>query len=248
MMRVRDRALRLRMAERYLQYPVQHKQDYLKRVVKYGVAAGCMDWVRFVKVWMRCFHTIGITANATQNTFINLLRGFAPDTFFEKLRHQPCEALLATLLSRTERFDTRRFQRGMENLDWAATELSDALKPCGVVVPGIKSVARGHWLFPLLVEGDADRMIASLQAKGVWAHRSTTQLRVVPVPAALAGAIPTPHNAHSVIENVIYLPLHYMVPAHSVRHLVQTLKEVCLVEDAAASRFGLTRYAARSRL
>jgi hypothetical protein len=248
MMRVRDRKLRLLMKERYAQYPVQKKWDYMKRVVKYGATASCIDYTPWVYTWMTCFRAMGVSENGVQNTFIGLLRGFDPATFFMKLRHRPCEALLATLLSRTTRFDARRFKRGMENLDWAASELHSALEPCGVIVPGIRSAARGHWLFPLLVEGDAAKLINALQAHGVWAHRSTTQLRVVKVPPAMKGAVPTPHNAHRVIDNVVYIPLHYEVPAQNVRRLVAIVKEVCLVENAAASRFPLTRYAARSRL
>jgi len=140
--KVHSKELYRKMFHLYESDPVQSRMEYLKKIIKYSVVYALLDCPRIVKPGMYLTRLLNINH---KKHIINMLRGF-PDKLMQKLRHQPCDALLAMMVLRLGEVDV--IQDSLSNLKH---EYVSERLPGTVTQVGMKADVRNHWLFPIVV-------------------------------------------------------------------------------------------------
>ena len=143
--KIRSRELYEKMSSLYEGDPVQPRVEYLKKIIKYAIVYILLDCPRVVKPGMYLTRLLNIDH---KKYVIGMLRGF-PDKLMIKLRHRPCDALLAMMALRLGEVDPTRIS--LSNLKHEY--LSERL-PGIVTQVGTKADVRNHWLFPIVVVSD----------------------------------------------------------------------------------------------
>lgn len=140
--KVRDSEIFAKMLDIYKGDPVQPQLEYLKKVLKYA----------FVYMFLNCPRVIKPTVYASRllnidhkKYAISMLRGF-PDRLMERLRHQPCSALLAMMRLRFMEYDLAQHQMTNVKHEYVGERL-----PTKAVSVGTKADVRNHWLCPIIV-------------------------------------------------------------------------------------------------
>jgi len=140
--KVRCKDLYEKMCSLYESDPVQPRMEYLKKVIKYAIAYILLDCPRVIKPGMYLTRLLNIEH---QKYIIGMLRGF-PDQLLVKLRHRPCDALLATMALRLNEVDPSGVSLSNLKHEYVSERL-----PVSVTQVGAKADVRSHWLFPVVV-------------------------------------------------------------------------------------------------
>jgi perosamine synthetase len=203
-LRVRDREVLDRMHDIQASYPVQRRATYLRKLLTFlgliAVSHPC-PYGLFARACMRLGYDLDTVVNG-------VVRGFplreSEATFLQRLRQRPSAPLLAMLLRKLETFDGERLARRASTGERCAGRLREGLHP------GRRSLARTHWLFPVVVE-DPEALILALRARGLDASRATSSIAVVEVTAG--GTSPT--EASQMMSGVVFLPVYPELPKHA---------------------------------
>lgn len=140
--KVRSGDLFEKMLRLYETDPVQSQMEYLKKVVKYAIAYIFLDCPRVLKPGMYLTQLLNIDH---KKYIVSMLRGF-PDKLMVKLRHQPCNALLAMMALRLREVDPTVISLSNTKHEYVLQRLPGAVKKVGA-----KADVRNHWLFPVVV-------------------------------------------------------------------------------------------------
>src|SRR5215207_5446215 len=155
-LRVRDRGVLGRMCEKGAAYPVQRRDEYLKKLLRL-LGLGAVSRPRPYGLLARACTRFGSDLDALVG---GVVHAFPPNepaaTFFRHLRHRPCAPLLAMLFRRLRSFDRERLARRASTGELFARRLRVV-----DLHPGRQSLQRTHWLFPVVVE-DPETLVASL--------------------------------------------------------------------------------------
>jgi len=143
--KVRSKDLFRKMSRLYDGDPIQSRVEYLKKVVKYAIAYVFLDCPRVIKPGMYLTRLLGIDH---KKHVIGMLRGF-PDELMVKLRHRPCDALLAVMSLRLSEVDPTAVSLSNMKHEYVSERL-----PTTVTQVGAKADAINHWLFPIVVVSD----------------------------------------------------------------------------------------------
>lgn len=92
----------------------------------------------------------------------------------------------------------------------------DALTRAGIYCPGFKSADRAFWLFPIVVPNKLLFVQFMLEA-GINAFRGATQLAYVKPKEGFEDA----PNSKWLMENVIYMPIHWGMKDSEVKVTVE---------------------------
>ena len=144
--KVRCKDLYEKMSGLYETDPVQPRLEYLKKVIKYAIAYILLDCPRVIKPGMYLTRLLNIDH---KKYLIGMLRGF-PDRLMVKLRHRPCDALLAMMALRLNEVDPTSISLSNLKHEYVSERL-----PATVTQVGTKADIRHHWLFPIVVVGVA---------------------------------------------------------------------------------------------
>jgi dTDP-4-amino-4,6-dideoxygalactose transaminase len=195
---VRDPAILERMRAAQASYPVQERQKYFTRILKYSSLVALTKrplYTAFVR-WCR------VRGVDHDQLIQGSVRGFAGGEFFEKIRHRPSAPLLRLLARRLEsrnrwRIDGRvaRAQRLLQGLARAQGR---------VAVPGADLAFHSHWVFTLLVD-DPERVVLELREAGFDATRAAS-LRSVPAPSGRP--VLEPREAQRILSRTVYAPCY----------------------------------------
>ncbi|BFZ15616.1 hypothetical protein BsWGS_18655 [Bradybaena similaris] len=223
--KVRDQNILQKMQTLYETYPIQNSRMYLKKVLKYSILYALQDGF-LTKFGVEVFSRLGVDYKAMS---VRLIRGF-PDKMLEMIRWQPSTALLATMLYRQKAFKQSEF-----NLQKMKGQYFLQNLPEGFEAVGEHAYIINFWLFPVLVE-EVDTVVNTLNLLGVEAYRGATQLSIVepsggeemssildplsPKDKATLNAH-YPHEAKFLIDHVIYLPVHKLVPLHVLDEMLK---------------------------
>jgi dTDP-4-amino-4,6-dideoxygalactose transaminase len=222
---VRDSLIHREMVDIHNKYSIHSTQEYFKKLLKGTVVMMILNVNWFCGVVQGTSQAVGYDI---WETVVSLLRGFSGD-LIPRLRQQPSTPMLSTLATRLDTFDRQLFLLNTKKGDMMIDLLPD--KGRGVVhVPGIDAVTRNYWLYPVLLTDPSlnpEEVILRLRTKGVFAVRSSTQLRLVPPPPELNQPITAPpEEAKLLMDKVLYLPVHRRTPWPALAKLGEALEQV----------------------
>lgn len=134
-----------------------------------------------------------------------------------RLRQKPCGPLLAAMVRRLNRFDSRRLEQRIVN-----GRLLTSLLRGHVVCPGAEIEPHNYWLFPAIV-ADPKKSIAALEAAGFDATQAQS-MRAIEAP----GDRPKldPENTKNALERMILIPCWAGIPEAELRRMAEVLIRV----------------------
>src|SRR5215210_4743035 len=202
---VRDREVLGRMRGIQASYPVQRRATYLQKLLKvFGLVA--VSHPRPYGLLARACTKLGSDLDAVVN---GVVRGFplreSEATFLRRLRQRPSAPLVAMLSRRLKTFDGERVARRAK----AGEQFARSLR-VEELHPGWRSLARTHWLFPVVV-ADPEALILALGGRGLDASRATSSIAVVGAPTARS----SPAEASQMMSGVVFLPVYPELPSHA---------------------------------
>jgi perosamine synthetase len=202
-------------------YLVQRRVAYLQKLLK-GFGLVAFSHPRPYGLLARGCAKLGSDLDALLNSVV---RGFPPReseaTFLQRLRRRPSAPLLAMLSRRLKTFDGERLARRAWTGEQFARRLREDLHP------GRRSLARTHWLFPVVVE-DREALIMALRGRGLDASRATSNIAVVEAPPGRH----SPSEASQMMSGVVFLPVYPELPPQAFEIMDGTI-DGCMVRGAA---------------
>jgi dTDP-4-amino-4,6-dideoxygalactose transaminase len=124
--------------------------------------------------------------------------------------------MLSFINYRMERFDPISFESHMRKYFVAQDQFTRA----GILCPGYKSRDRAFWLFPIVTPNKI-LFVQYLLEAGINAYRGATQLAYVKPHTGYKDAA----NSKWLMENVVYLPIHWGMTDNEVRETVERVIE-----------------------
>jgi perosamine synthetase len=140
--KVRDSEIYAKMLNVQQGDPVQPQLEYLKKVLKYAFVYLFLNSPSVIRPTLYWARRLNIDH---KKHAIGMLRGF-PDRLMERLRHQPCNALLAMMHLRFMEYDLAQHQLTNVKHEYVGERL-----PAKAVPVGNKAYVRNHWLCPIIV-------------------------------------------------------------------------------------------------
>ncbi|XP_078490224.1 uncharacterized protein LOC100184344 [Ciona intestinalis] len=210
-LRIKNRQLYNTLREHHSTYPIQPKSEYAMKLAKYSVITTMFNSPFVVRWGVSAFRAVGIDH---KDVFVPMLRGF-PSNLFKGIRRQPCSALLKNLTFKLVNFDEKENKLVQEKGDYVTKSLPD-----NAVCVGTNAFFVNYWLFPILVE-KPDQVCKILNEFGVDAARGTTQLQVV----VSDGEATDVTQAQFLMQHVVYLPVHKLVPYSELDKILSALKQ-----------------------
>jgi perosamine synthetase len=209
-LRVRDPDVLRRMQQRHSQYPRQPRRAYLKRLLKYVVLKGaCSRPICDVVI-----ATCRMAEWDHDQIISNAARGFPGPGFFQRIRHQPPDPLLAMMVRRLWNYDETRLQDRIARGDYLVR-----LLPADLERPGNRATTHSYWVFPILAE-EPPAVIAALARAGFDAT-SRSSLRLVPTPEHRPELHPVLSQA--LLDRVVFLPFGLEIPPRALRRMAEVL-------------------------
>jgi perosamine synthetase len=227
-LRVRDGKVLRRMREVQSSYPVQHRDEYLKKLLRVlGLVA--VSRPRPYGLLVRACMWLGSDLEDLVNGVVRAFPAREPaQMLFQRLRRRPSMPLLAMLSRRLRTFDEVRLARRAAAGERVAPRLRAA-----TLHPGGDSLRKTHWLFPVVVP-DPEALILGLRRRGFDASRATSSIAVVEAPAARA----SPAEASRMMSGVVFLPVYPDLPSRAFDTMVELVNDCAAneaVEDLARS-------------
>jgi dTDP-4-amino-4,6-dideoxygalactose transaminase len=220
--KVRDPTLFKKMDEAHSKYPIRGRGEIAYKMAKYLFILFFINSPTRSSAMISLLRFLGYNH---RELVVSLLRGF-PDQFFEKLRQQPCNALIRMLDRQFATYNTREeIAKNTRHCEYMRR-----LLPQGAALPGMNAEHVDYWLFPVLVK-NPDALLQKLDARGMDAYRGATQLRFLEPPSEseIGRKIEPCLNAKFLIDHVIYLPVHKNVPLEGLEQISRVFRE-CLNE------------------
>lgn len=210
---VRDPELRARMRALQGAWPVQPRQEYAARVVKF-VALVLLGRPRAYWLFARALPLLGRDLDTVVN---GAVRGFPGPDFAARIRRRPSVPLLALLERRLLRFDHRRLEARARLGERVAEVL-----PHSLFHPGRAALDRTHWLFPV-VTADRASVIASLRRAGFDAATATSSIATVTPPPDRPDL--AARAAERMVDGVVFLPVYPELREREVEHLLTAIAD-----------------------
>jgi dTDP-4-amino-4,6-dideoxygalactose transaminase len=187
------------MRLRQMTYPVQRRSTYLCRLLKYAALKLFSSQHIFgVIVWLLA--QMGCDYDRIVN---GLVRGFAGQEFFKRIRQQPSAPLLTVLWRRLQTYDIDRlYQRAAKGrllLRWLTGR---------IICPGQTVKQHSFWVFPVLVN-DPATVIVLLRGSGFDATQGHSMCTVPPPVGRPDGGA---QAASEILARTVYLPIYPEMP------------------------------------
>ena len=140
--KIKDTVMYDKMLKLNSSYPMQSHSEYFKKLIKCLVAFTFLHCHPITKPGMYLARFLNIDH---KKRVVGLLRGF-PNQLIEKIRHQPCDALLKLFWERMTDFDEKDITLGTVKGDYVSERL-----PENVICVGQRAAVNNYWLYPVLV-------------------------------------------------------------------------------------------------
>ncbi len=210
-LRISDAEVRGRMRERQDRYPVQARGRFLKRLIKYVGIKLLLTRAGFTAFVAAC----RLLNKSHDDVLSAALRGFAGPDFFRRIRTRPSYPQLALLERKLKSY--RAATVGART----ATAQDAARRMQGVPRPGSEADEHTHWVYPIQ-STNPDMLMRLLWKLGLDATKGASSLFVVEPPAARSELVP--HEATSVMQNVLYLPVYPEAPVRDIERLARAVE------------------------
>lgn len=213
--RIRDPALRARVADEMAAWPEQDNGAITRRARKLMTLKALSGPFAYARV-LDLMKLRKIDADVAIGA---AARGFKPGDLIAQISHRPSPRLLAVMARRLALHPRASWRRAN------ATRLRASLRP-EVYSPGGHAIDHAFWLFPILVLNASD-VIAALRAEGFDATRGATSMRVI-----AGGHTP---NSSRLLEHVVYLPLSPSLRPRDIARMAVIVNRAALTERARAA-------------
>lgn len=219
LLRIKDPTLFDGMKRLQASYPVQSHRAYFKRLAKFGALKLLLSRTMFGLV----FRLFKLRGGDYDDAISDSVRGVAALGTSQKMRRQPCTALLAVL--------DRRLRAWNENYLGARTSAGESMRALvgdTVVCPGGKSPNHSYWVFPILAD-DSRSMIKALRNAGFDGAN---------LPRSEAVAAPPdrpelePVIAKDVLERIVILPCYPVMARTQLEREAAVVAQVAAGSDA----------------
>lgn len=218
--RVRDKRTLARMDELQRKYPEQPQRDFLRRVVKYSMYC-TMSWPWVYGALAKLYRLCGVDFD---RAVAESSRSFPGDSFFQKIRRQPCNAMLRLLARRIARFDSDGLRR-LRQRTMRGKQLARSL-PTGMVV-GDENNTHTYWVMPLRVANKQEVLNALYRAGFDATARSSLKDFSESARTPLAVG-----RLCSWLEQTIYVPNGDALPDSEWDRLGRILQRVAMLPPA----------------
>ncbi len=206
LLQVRDGELRQSMLRHQEQWKQQSRFTFGRRLAKYGVVKTLSTRPMCGGIY-RALKLIGKNHDGVAST---MARGFAGPGFFQKIRKQPSFPMLKLL-----GYKLSNWQKvAVENRRQHGEFLRNALGP-DVYVLGSAMNRQTWWVFPVLVD-EPERIIPRLWDAGYDASNSCSLHAVTDGVGSIAS---------SVLEHIVFLPLHVDMPKSELSRMARIIRE-----------------------
>jgi dTDP-4-amino-4,6-dideoxygalactose transaminase len=216
-LRIRDSAVRQRMAELHDAYPVQSHRAYFSRLCKYSLFR-VLGWPWVYGLLVRMYRLCGADYDRKLG---NAAHSFPGAEFFQQIRKRPCPALVHMLHRRISTFESnaahalrRRTARGKQ--------LGTTLPP-GMVVGG-QNETHTFWVMPLRVANTTE--VLSVLRRARFDATSRSSLIVVRAAGRTHDEQPT---SAPWLDDTIFLPNGHDIPDSEWKRLSLILRDVARV-------------------
>lgn len=186
------------------QLPIQSTRSYLAKIAKYSVLKALSYPIAYTVFVALC----KAFRSSHDRLISQAVRGFAGGELIQKIRFQPCTALLALLLRRLSHYSPADLQARSQ----AAEQLSARLPTATIL--GRRAAPHTHWVFPLL-SAQPDQLVAYLQSHGFDATRGASSMYAV--------ASQSPLVAQEIMQHLLYLPVDAGVSADYLHRLANAV-------------------------
>ncbi|XP_071956101.1 uncharacterized protein [Antedon mediterranea] len=224
LVKVHDPQIAERMTSLHETYPVQNRSQYLRKVLKYAFLMTLVNSPFVTKYVTMVARELNINY---KDLFVQYLRTF-PGDLIKSIRQQPSTPLMWMIYRRLKNVDPDSFKEGMRRYEYVANKI-----PSEMLV-GRDNDSKNYWLFPVLVNNPT-KFIKLLSSLGVDAYSGATQLSIVV--ATNQTEAPYPHEACSMLERVVYLPVHKHVPFHHLDNICCALETAMKMLDASEEEY-----------
>lgn len=211
-------------------YPRQRSREYLKKLAQYLTVRSIFNNPLIDSVARSVFSRFKGESGKNE-TFVALLRAFPPGSM-DALRFRPSVLLCAVMDYRFSNFREDLFHKGLKVGDKMCSLLQTHVHNNSWLIPGCKAQFRNFWLFPVCVEFP-DLVTAYLQKVGINCYRGSTQLMALQPMLTLPTSPPAAQSSEFVVpktnvyqwlmDHVLYLPVHRLVPTELLPNLVDAL-------------------------
>ncbi|XP_076440212.1 uncharacterized protein LOC143279852 [Babylonia areolata] len=237
-------------------YRIQSQAEYLKKVLKYMTMYFALNSPTFIKNGIQILQLLGI--NDYKDKAVKLLRGF-PNNMMAKIRERPCTALLATMLKRQQSFSPADFYLQRLKGEYMAARLPPSMEVVGtkasinnywlfpVVVENPDNLMyllnalgvdayRGATQLNIVepANGSPDPLI------NVQSDNSPQKGEDCDVEEVCEGGdhVPAvnrqyPHEAKYLVDHVLYLPVHKLVPFHILNHMLSAIRTAVALDRSS---------------
>ena len=195
---VRDRVLREQIRMSLAQQPSLSTTRFVRRLAKYGLIR-TLARPRVAATFTSGFRICG----RDHDRFVSeMARGFAGADFFQRIRHQACDAQLRLMQWQASQETTPTLEKRIR----AGRHLSEMLRDT-VPVLGSDADEMTYWLFAILVD-QPDALVRALWQAGYDATRRSSLVRVNRDQATQdSGTQDEVLLADRILESIVFLPL-----------------------------------------
>lgn len=205
---VRDGILKGKMEALQNACPVQSTYAYARRLLKYSLLVALTGRPVFAVLY-RLSRMLGLDYDLMLH---RSSRGFAGGDFWNRIRQQPCPALLALMERRLRTYPMERIAARKAKGDRLLSILRDQFQ-----CPGAEGSS--FWVFPVVVR-DKPTCIKELRRSGFDATDRQSMQAVTPPERAQR-----PVRTEALAGKIIYLPLYASMPAKEVERMAGILEE-----------------------
>lgn len=213
-LRVHDPLLLNGMRATQAAYPAQGRREYATRLLRFLLISQ-VSHPTVYGLFVRLCRVLGADLDGLAGGVARSFPARGGSAPPKLLRRRPSAPLLALLARRLRNFDAESLRRRALRGE-AAARLLDPI----VALPGLRSLERTHWLFPVVAD-DPDSLISSLRRQGLDAGRATSNMAAVAPPEDRPRL--APKLAQRMTERLAFLPVYPELPDDALRRLVETV-------------------------
>jgi dTDP-4-amino-4,6-dideoxygalactose transaminase len=193
-------------------YPVQTNRNFLARVLKYALLKGLSGRAAAAVLFSAC-RLFGVNTDRALN---RIVRGFAGEQFWQRLRRRPGPALLALLERRLAQDHSARLARRKALGERLALKLDGAVE-----LPADESAWHSYWVFPVMLKDPAGA-IAELARHGFDLTQGES-MHVVPPPQGRPEL--KANVAEECLSRIVYLPNYADLTESAVDRMADALRK-----------------------
>lgn len=194
-------------------YPIQIRQDFFKKTLKY-ILINFLSSPQIFPLVIKLLRRKGIDYDAYIHT---LSRSFPNGNFFEKIRKQPSYPLLKLLLHRIETYNFHTIEARIERGNYLLSNLPQSFK-----FPGQQAIFQTYWAFPIITN-EPQKVIESLRKNG-FDVTNKNSLSIVGM--ANNDTSEVLQNIQSIQNKIVFLPLYAEIPMSELTKMAKCLQKI----------------------